>query len=591
MRAAALLSSPEVRTSLALIVLTLAALALHLVGIDHCVPHHKEADAHMALHVELLRAGSTEPDPHHNDAQYPILFPGLLSLLPDSTPTPSPNDPLEEHLAAAAHAYVELRIAMAVLAALAVPLVYALARRFLPPAGSLLAAALFAASFLMQFFAQQARPHAGASTVFLLSVLASMHFARSPSWRSGALTAASVAIGIGTLQSGLALLAPFSVAWLFATLRHVHLSARLLSWRVWGLPLVLAALAAASFAVFYPYLYFEGKEAAYGDPQLVGTRLIWGDHTLDLHDWKGLGFLTLGRTLVYYEPGLLALLVLALGAWIARKLDIYRPWERWSDFWVAAGFALPYLVVTGLFRNTFERFLIPLLPYLAVLGAWGVCFWWERGGKLARGALATLAFSALALPSVASLRLARLRSQDDTVERAAHWLAAQPDGASTPIYITPFFDLPLARTQDSLQPADKRPAAILSRWSIWQKRVGAASLPEPKFDLRYLVPRPDLGFGVARMKSEAASYVQALGPGYFVLDMSRQPAQPVLDRLRHEVRARGELVFRSAPDASDPQSEWGFPFEDELLPGWPNVLARTLRVDAVGPVIEVYRLR
>ncbi len=591
MHAAALVSSTEVRTSLALIALTLAALALHLWGIDHCVPHYKEADAHMALHVELLRAGSTEPDPHHNDAQYPILFPGLLSLLPDSTPAPSSNEPLEKHLAAAAHAYVELRIAMAVLAALAIPLVYALARRFLPPAGSLLAAALFAASFLMQFFAQQARPHAGASTVFLLSVLASMHFARSPSWRSGALAAASVAIGIGTLQSGLALLAPFSVAWLFATLRHVHLSARLLSWRVWSLPIVLAALAAGSFAVFYPYLYFEGQEAAYGAPQIIGTRLVWGDHTLDLHDWKGAGFQTLARTLVYYEPGLLALLVLALGAWVARKRDIYRPWERWSDFWVAAGFALPYLVVTGLFRNTFERFLIPLLPYLAVLGAWGVCFWWERGGKLARGALAALSLAAIALPAAASLRLAQLRSRDDTLELTAHWLATQPDGASTPIYITPFFDLPLARAHDSLQPADKRPAAILSRWSIWQKRVGVTALPEPKFDLRYLVPRPDLGFGAAKLESDAAGYVQALGPGYFVLDMSRQPARPALDRLRDEIRSRGELVFRSAPDASDPSSQWGFPFEDELLPDWPNVLMRTLDVAAVGPVIEVYRLR
>lgn len=579
------------RVVLALAALVLATLVLRLVGIDHSVPHSKEADAHMALHVELIRAGVTTPDPQHNDAQYPIIFPGLLSLVPDTTPHPGPTDPLDEHLAAAAHAYVELRIAMALLSALSIPLAYLLARRFLSQRWSLVAAALVAASFLVQFFAQQARPHAGASTVFLLSVLASMRFAREPNWKNALLACASVAVGIGTLQSGLALLVPLAVAWVIAALRNVHESASRLALRFWGLPFLLAGLAVASFVVFYPYLFFEGSESSYGSPQIVGTKLIWGDHTLDLHDWKGLGFLTLARTLVFYEPGLLALLALAFAAWFARKLEIYRPWERWSDFWVAASFALPYLIVTGLFRNTFERFLIPLVPYLAACAAWGASFWWERGGRATKGAVLTLVVLALGVPFAADARLAHLRSSDDTLELSAHWLAAQPDGTTTPIYVTPFFDLPLARSEESLKPSDKRPAAILSRWSIWQKRAGPEVLPEPHFDLRYLVPRPDLGFGGPAMERDPAGYVAALGRGYFVLDMSLQPARPALDRLRDEVRARGELVQRFAPEDSGATAVWGFPFEDELLPGWPNVLLRTFRVDAVGPVIEIYRLR
>lgn len=579
------------RVILALAALVLATLALRLVGIDHSVPHSKEADAHMALHVELIRAGSTEPDPHHNDAQYPIIFPGLLSLVPDTTPHPGPTDPLDEHLAAAAHAYVELRVAMALLSALALPLVYLLARRFLSRRWSLVAAALVGVSFLVQFFAQQARPHAGASTVFLLSVLASMRFAREPNWKNALLACAGVTLGIGTLQSGLALLVPLAVAWVFAALRSVHEGAPRLSLRIWGLPFLLAGLVVLSFVAFYPYLFFEGQESSYGSPQIVGTKLIWGDHTLDLHDWKGLGFVTLARTLVFYEPGLLALLALACAAWFVRKLEIYRPWERWSDFWIAASFALPYLVVTGLFRNTFERFLIPLVPYLAVCGAWGASHWWERGGRATKAAVVAVVTLALGVPLAADVRLAQLRRADDTLERSADWLAAQPDGTTTPIYVTPFFDLPLARSKDSLQPRDKRPAAILSRWSIWQKRAGPDALPQPRFDLRYLVPRPDLGFGGPAMERDPAGYVAALGPGYFVLDMSRQPARPALDRLRDEVRARGELVQRLAPEAAGDTAVWGFPFEDELLPGWPNVLLRTFRVQAVGPVIEIYRLR
>ena len=357
------------RTALALALLTLAALGLHLVGIGHSVPHSKEADANMALHLELIRAGSTEPDPQHNDAQYPILIPGLLSLLPDTTPHPGPDAPLEEHLAAAAHAYVELRIAMAVLSALSIPLVFLLARRFLGNGGSLLAAALFATSFLTQFFAQQARPHTGASTVFLLSVLASMRYAREPGWKNALLACLAVALGIGTLQSGLALLLPLAAAWVLASLRDVHASARRHVWHLWSLPLVLAGIAALSIAVFYPYLWFEGQESSYGSPRIEGTTIFWGDHRVDLHDWKGLGFANLARTLWYYEPGLLLGLVCAALMLVLRKRDAHRPWERWSDFQVAAAYALPYLLVAGLFRNTFERFLIPLLPYLAVCAA------------------------------------------------------------------------------------------------------------------------------------------------------------------------------------------------------------------------------
>jgi hypothetical protein len=582
----------RMRTALALIALVLATLVLHLVGIGHSVPHSKEADANMALHVELIRSGVKTPDPHHNDAQYPIILPGLISLVPDTTPHPGPQAPLEEHLAAAGHVYTELRIVMALLSALSIPLVYLLARRFLSSGWSLVAAALFAASFLTQFFAQQARPHTGASTVFLLSVLTSMRFARDPSWKTGLAACAMVALSIGTLQSGLAMLLPLATAWLFSALRTVHRSSRSLSWQLWGTPLLLVGLVVLSFAVFYPYLYYEGQESSYGSPRIDGTKIFWGDHRIDLHDWKGAGFATILRTLAYYEPGLLVLLGLALAALLVRKLDIYRPWERWSDFWVAASFVVPYVIVTGLFRNTFERFLIPLIPYFAVLGAWALAFWSERSGRVGKLATAAVAALAIAVPAVASARLAQLRAQDDTLERATKWLAAQPDALATPIYVTPFFDLPLVRSATSLRPPDKRPAVVISRWSIWQKRVGVENLPEPRFDLRYLVPRPDLGFGGPKMEADPEGYVAALGPGFFVLDMSRQPARPGLDRLRAEIRRRaGECVFRSAPESEGAAREFGFPFEDELLEDWPNVIARVPRIDAVGQVIEIYRVR
>jgi hypothetical protein len=50
-------------------------------------------------------------------------------------------------------------------------------------------------------------------------------------------------------------------------------------------------------------------------------------------------------------------------------------------------------------------------------------------------------------------------------------------------------------------------------------------------------------------------------------------------------------VFRSAPESEGATREFGFPFEDELLEDWPNVIARVPRIDAVGQVIEIYRVR
>jgi hypothetical protein len=577
------------RYALAVVALTVATLALRLWGIDHGLPHSKEADSNIALHVELLRRGADEPDPQHNDAQYPIVLAGSLSLLPSTERPLAERSTLQDHLRAASAVYVETRTWGTLLGVLLVPLTYAFARRFVSRGWSLLASALVATSFLDHFFSQQARPHAAASAMFLLAVLAAMRLARRPTWDAYALAALASAVSIGVLQSGLATLLPLFAAMAIAPLFAIHEPAQKLYLRyalAFGLVLVVLT---SSFLLFYPYLYYEGREAAYGAPAFEGTRLVWGDHRLDLGDWNGGGFLRVLRTLLYYEPALLVLLVVAAAALALRELAIRRPLVRWADFWVAAAFALPYLLAIGLFRNTFERFTMPLLPYAAVFAAWGLSWWSERIGPRVRAAPVAVAALALAFSAYACARLSWLRSRDDTLERAAAWLAEQPDALASATYVTPFFDLPLPRSRESLQPSG-RPAAILSRWSQYQKRVGPDVVPPPAYDLRYLVPRPDLGFPQARMELDAEAYVAALGAGYFVLDMSRQVEHPSFPALRAAVAARGKLVHRSAPEDEGATAAFGFPFEDEILPEWPNVIARALRIAAVGPVVEIYRI-
>jgi hypothetical protein len=322
-------SSLTRRSAGALVVLlTLATLAVRLWGIGHCLPHWKEADAHIALHTELLRARASTPDPFNNDNQYPIVLPWLLSRLPSSEAPLAERRTLDDHLSAAARAYVETRIEIALLSALLVPLTYALARRFLARGWALFASALIAASLLLQFFGQQARPHAAAASFFLVAVLAAMRFARAPRWKNGLLACAAASLSIGVLHSGLATLVPLFVAACLAPLFVVHEPASKLTARLALAPGLVLGAAAVAIAAFYPYLRRERGAGDFDRLVVENGQLVWGDHRIGFADFRGLGFVTVARTLWFYEPALSVLVVAAFAAWWHRKPSIYRPLAR-----------------------------------------------------------------------------------------------------------------------------------------------------------------------------------------------------------------------------------------------------------------------
>lgn len=573
-----------------LVALTLACLAVRLWGIGHSLPHTKEADAHIALHVERLRQGLDEPDPNNNDNQYPIVLPALLAMTPSSEAPLEQRTTLQDHLDTAGAAYRETRVEMALFSVLLVPLTFLLARGFVSNGWALFAAALSASSFLTHWFAQQARPHVAASAFMLAAVLAAMRLARGPTLGAYALAAGASALSIGALHNGLATLPPLLVAGVIAPLWVVHEPARRLYLRLAAVPLLLVAIVAVSFRLFYPYLFRESGGTEFDKPLVDGWSLTWGDHRIALADFAGRGSFIVIRTLAYYEPALLVLLVVALGVWIARKTPIYRPYERWSDFWVAAAFAAPYLLAISLFARTFERFVLPLLPYAAAFAAWGLSTFEIRTPRL-RWLARAVAAAAIVLGASSVARIGVLRTSPDSLELAANWIASQPDASTSRIYCAPQFDLPLARNAESLQPTDGRPAGRFSRWSVYQSRVGVDVVPPPRFDLRYLTPRPDLDYGFAAMERDPEGYLRALGPGYFVIDASRQPARKVFTELPELLRRiAGEPVQRIGPTEHGRYAGWSLPFEDEILPDWPNVLLRVIEADCTGPVIEIFRV-
>ena len=60
-----------------------------------------------------------------------------------------------------------------------------------------------------------------------------------------------------------------------------------------------------------------------------------------------------------------------------------------------------------------------------------------RAGRAARALVVVAAAAALAIPAAASARLAALRASDDTLARAAPWLAAQPVSPVLPCPLNP----------------------------------------------------------------------------------------------------------------------------------------------------------
>ena len=87
---------------------------------------------------------------------------------------------------------------------------------------------------------------------------------------------------------------------------------------------------------------------------------------------------------------------------------------------VVAAYLVPYLTVLALFNDTFERFVLPALPFLACFAAWGAAAAARRFGPRAAAILMLPALVGCA----SSARLAFLHSRPDTLEEAADWVRA-----------------------------------------------------------------------------------------------------------------------------------------------------------------------
>lgn len=570
-----------------LIALCAVGLVLRLRGIGYLLPTVTQLDGSVIVHqVEMIRAGvpAAESDPHA--AYYPQLLARAVSLLPDPGRLGvGPARGLEEHLKLASAAWTQARLVSVLLSILIVPGTWWLARRFLSSGWALLAAALAMTSLLHVVFSSQERPHGTATSFGLLAVLAAIHLRRRGSIVAYLLAGASAGLAIGSLHYG-AFVLPAVLA---AVLLRDKGPGRASAW--WS----LAALGIVALCIrwLYPF-HFIGGKGFLSLQQVAGERALnLSGQPLKLEKFDGTGFVSIISNAWSYDPTIFlsALLGLAILVWRSRRGVAWIDSPRRKDMAVVLAHALPYFFVIGMYAETWERFLMPLIPYLACLAAFGakatlghLSMRWHLEPTPA----AKLSFLAAILPALAlvpAIQVGNARSAPNTLACVADWIQKNGDTAD-PIVVVPYVDLPLLHADAALAENSKRPWA--SNWIRYQMLLR----PEEKAGARYevfVVPKPRLE-ALRALADDPIGYFREFNTRYAVIEVDAG-LETNLDHAREALQKEAELVYRITPERVDEGRSTAF-FQRYLG----NVLTRpfflfVLEAARMGPTLEIYRLK
>lgn len=589
-RASGASASPWIIIALGLILT--GALALRLAGLGFLLPHLAEPDSnnYIAL-IEARDTGNPYVEPTVNMSSYPDLVPRIARLLPRAAGDVPERADLDAHLKRAAAQFLDLRLVVALFSWLIAPATWFLARRFLTAGGALAATALMSASVLYLWFAQQARPHGVSAACALLSVLASIRLRRSGRPLDWALAGLALGLAIGSLQSGLAAVLPFLAA---VFLRTSEARKTSLAWILLALFLV-----AACVRFLYPFA-FDPSYTALDTPEVVtvqGGLFKLAGHSIGLSMFNGLGFEKTFMALCNYEPWILGSSLLGGAILLARILLRRTRIEDGAraDLFVVLAYALPYLVAIGLYQRTYQRFVIPLLPYLCCLSAYGITFLGQAIGAhlanlAARRALAAALAILLVGPEVyAAIRLCTVRSAPDTATRAADWIRDHLTPGADRIFVMPALELPLPETPDAidanreLMDHPKRP------WYRYQRALAPESRPIPQYAL-YTMPIRGEDAARASIRNEPVKYLESLNADYAVIEVYEGRRFPMLGNLRIGLQEIGELRMRASPDAQDEGCNVPLYYQDDEYPESSPWWWRVLHARSFGPIVEIYEL-
>lgn len=570
------MSERTARILLALLVVLAAALRAH--GIRFGVPLWTEPDVFIVDHVNHVRSGTAELDPTLSGSQYPSLLADIALRLPgpEDDPARLAEMGLDEHLRNAALPFLQVRLLVAAISILVVPATYLVARAFLAPGWSVLAAAFAAGSLLLVNLGHVARPHGALTALITLSLAAALRLRHRPTPANHLLAGLAAALAMGCLHTGTLTLCAIASALLLP-------AASAARWRgaTTLLPLLLPPLAALWF---YRGIYDPAASVRLEDHEPI--TFAWWLNELWYH-FNGKGLWRVGKILYAWEPVLGALTLLALGLTLTELLRGRRPDRaRLADLLVVAAFALPYGFLLAAFGKTYERFLTPLIPLLACAAAWLWSRAWAHAGA-ARALVLALSLGTLLASSLPGAKLALLHGRLDTLQEATRLVAelARPGDA---IVLSPPIDLRMARTPAALDTAGEKRLPLFSPWTSYQAALPPGGVRGEQYDLSWFGVREDMGD--LDQDDALAAYVDYYGPGLFVFDLERLRKHHWYVRIRDRVAQLGTLEARLSPDPDPNFTDLGLGVQDRDFPDQPHAVWRILRARAWGPVLEIYRV-
>lgn len=557
---------------LALIAITSLAGILRFSGLDYLLPLVIEPDPHIAGQVRTIETGSPSASESHDWPKYPLIPAQLTVLTSDPVPLPAKTAPLAEHLDAAMNPILRVRKTIAWLSLLLVPAGWLLARRFMSDAWALPAAYLAGMSLLAIHFGTQARPHAAAAAFPALTVVACMRLARAPTIKNYLLVTLAGALAIGCLQSAVALGFPVLVAHLLGGRSFRH-----------QLKLLIPCLGLfLSLYLFSPFL-FESVNLTQSD-DIIG----FGGHEMFLFGFRGGGIPIILRAVSGWEPALGAGALLALAYTLRERLTTGLTQQTRNERRIALAYVLPYLLVIGLNPRTYERFVLPLVPFLATWSVWALYRMHSSGSKRLALSLTTLM---CLIPTVAGVKLCMLRSRPTTLDLASDWLVSNAADSADPVYIFRPNTLPLFKTEESteLDEADNKLSDNWEmNWTGYQRDHLQGRQQEQAWNLRFS-PMSREHKRVAQMGSDPTGYLQSLEDGkLLVLEVYED--RRVLQEFNILTEAARDSYLKVAEFKPGPRMEIPLRYQDITRPTAPSFFLQVLRAQSFGPPLEIFAL-
>jgi hypothetical protein len=574
------------RGSLMVVVaLMLIALGVRLHSVAFALPFFQESDPHIFEQIGLLRHGDLTPELLQRSSIYPHLLGRIVVLFQD--PLLPPSDPdsmtLAQHLARAGGLHVLVRSIVSVASVFLIPGAWLLARRLFSPGWALFATTLVAFSLLNLQFGQQARPHSFAAPFFVFAVAAAVRMRNTPNLSSWLLCGLACGLSLAALQSGTSTLFPVAAAFF---LREPE-GRRWLEWRV--LPALLVAF--VFVRVFWPFAFVSPPGAETGVE--AGTIRV-SDQTLSFSEFTGEGFTTVFLTLWYYEPVQLILaelgVLVMIVSFVRRRSGDAR---KVKDALVMVAYAVPYAVVIGMHERAQQRFVVPLIPFVALLSTVGLrgALRWVVGGRPNEALVSRVAAAmALAVPVLATSSFARVRSRPHTLGSVAAWIEDNVDPATERVGLHNLYDVPLVRRLEN-QFVDgqwggevRKPALYGTPWAYYQHTIIGPGWRGTRWWIEPMYHQGETN--LREVMEDPEGYIRGLGLNYVVLPGEHGASfHPLLQGMRETAMRIGTLEAKF-PETERMRVETKYEGLDT-----PHYTKFILTAPQLGPEVEIYRIR